>query len=147
VLPLVSIASLVGFGAVVAGLPAFVTMKDLVLSIEGGPLVSLAASVNVLAAMTGSASGGMTIALDALGDTYLELAALHGIDPALMHRVAVMSSGTLDALPHNGAIVTLLSVCGTTHRESYGGVVMTVIVGPLIALAAVIALGAAFGSF
>jgi H+/gluconate symporter-like permease len=147
VLPLVSVASLVGFGAVVAGLPAFATMQDLVLSIEGGPLVSLATSVNVLAAMTGSASGGMTIALDALGDTYLALAARHGIDPALMHRVAVMSSGTLDALPHNGAIVTLLSVCGTTHRESYGDVVMTVIVGPVIALVAVIALGAAFGSF
>lgn len=58
-----------------------------------------------------------------------------------------LSPGTLDALPHNGAIVTLLNVCGTTHRESYGGVVMTVIVGPMIALAAVIALGAAFGSF
>lgn len=147
VLPLISVASLVGFGAVVAGLPAFIAISDRIMSIEGGPLVSLAASVNLLSALTGSASGGMTIALDALGETYLNLAAQHGIDPALMHRIAVMSSGTLDALPHNGAVVTLLSVCGVTHRDSYGGIVMTVIVGPVIALLAVIALGATFGSF
>jgi H+/gluconate symporter-like permease len=147
VLPLISVASLVGFGAVVAGLPAFETVRDWVMSIEGGPLVSLAVSVNLLAALTGSASGGMTIALDALGETYMQLATQHGIDPALMHRVAVMASGTLDALPHNGAIVTLLSVCGTTHRDSYGPIVMTVIVGPILALIAVIALGAIFGSF
>lgn len=147
VLPLISVASLVGFGAVVAGLPAFETVRDWVMSIEGGPLVSLAVSVNLLAALTGSASGGMTIALDALGETYMQLATQHGIDPALMHRVAVMASGTLDALPHNGAIVTLLSVCGTTHRDSYGPIVMTVIVGPVLALIAVIALGAIFGSF
>lgn len=147
VLPLISVASLVGFGAVVAGLPAFETVRDWVMSIEGGPLISLAVSVNLLAALTGSASGGMTIALDALGETYMQLATQHGIDPALMHRVAVMASGTLDALPHNGAIVTLLSVCGTTHRDSYGPIIMTVIVGPVLALIAVIALGAIFGSF
>ena len=67
VLPVVSVASLVGFGAVVAALPAFAIVREWVLSIEGGPLVSLAVSTNVLAALTGSASGGLTIALDALG--------------------------------------------------------------------------------
>lgn len=147
VVPLISVASLVGFGAVVAGLPAFETVRDWVMSIEGGPIVSLAVSVNLLAALTGSASGGMTIALDALGESYMQLATQHGIDPQLMHRVAVMASGTLDALPHNGAIVTLLSVCGTTHRDSYGPIIMTVIAGPVLALIAVIALGATFGSF
>lgn len=147
VLPLLSVASLVGFGAVVAGLPAFAAVRDWVMSIEGGPLVSLAASINLLAALTGSASGGMTIALDALGESYLRLAAQYGIDPGLMHRVAVMASGSLDALPHNGAIVTLLNVCGSNHREGYGGIVMTVIVGPILALIAVIAIGSTFGSF
>ncbi len=66
----------------------------------------------MLAALTGSASGGMTIALDALGDTFMRIAAKEGIDPALMHRVAVIGAGTLDSLPHNGAVVTLLAVCG-----------------------------------
>lgn len=147
VLPAFSVASLVGFGAVVAMLPAFDIVREWVLSIGGGPLVSLATATNVLAALTGSASGGMTIALDALGDTYMRIAAEQGIDPALMHRVAAIGSGTLDSLPHNGAVVTLLAVCGSTHRESYLDIVMVGIVSALVALVAVIVLGTAFGSF
>jgi H+/gluconate symporter-like permease len=147
VLPAFSVASLVGFGAVVAMLPAFAVVSEWVLSIGGGPLVSLAAATNVLAALTGSASGGMTIALDALGETYVRIAAEQGIDPSLMHRVAAIGSGTLDSLPHNGAVVTVLAVCGSTHRESYRDIVMVGIVGALIALFAVIALGSTFGSF
>jgi len=146
-LPVLTVASLVGFGAVVAALPAFATVRDWVLSIDGGPLVSLAVATNVLASLTGSASGGLTIALDALGDAYMRLAAAQGIDPALMHRVAVISAGTLDSLPHNGAVVTLLAVCGSTHRESYLDIVMVAIVGALLGLVAVIGLGTAFGSF
>jgi H+/gluconate symporter-like permease len=75
---------------------------------------------------------------------YMAISAEHGIDPALLHRVAVIGAGTLDSLPHNGAVVTLLAVCGSTHRESYRDIV---IVGALIALAAVIALGTVLGSF
>jgi H+/gluconate symporter-like permease len=147
VLPVLSVASLVGFGAVVAAMPAFAVVRDWVLSIGGGPLVSLAVSTNILAALTGSASGGLTIALDALGGTYLQLAAERGIDPALLHRVAVIGAGTLDSLPHNGAVVTLLAVCGSTHGKSYFDIVMAGIVGPILALVAVIVLGSAFGSF
>jgi H+/gluconate symporter-like permease len=147
VLPALSVASLVGFGAVIAALPAFATVRDWVLAIEGGPLVSLAVATNVLAGITGSASGGLTIALDALGHTYMTVATETGIDPALMHRVAVIGSGTLDILPHNGAVVTLLAVCGSTHRESYLSIVMVGIAGAVLALIAVIALGTVFGSF
>jgi H+/gluconate symporter-like permease len=147
VLPALTVASLVGFGAVVAALPAFATVREWLLAIEGGPLVSLAVATNVLAALTGSASGGLTIALDALGRAYMQMAAAQGIDPALLHRVAVISSGTLDSLPHNGAVVTLLAVCGSTHRESYLDIVMVAIVGAIIALAVVVALGETVGSF
>jgi len=147
VLPVLSVASLVGFGAIVAAMPAFAMVRDWVLSIGGGPLVSLALATNILAALTGSASGGLTIALDALGGTYMAMAAQLGIDPALMHRVAVIGAGTLDSLPHNGAVVTLLAVCGSTHRESYFDIVMVGIVGALLGLVAVIVLGSAFGSF
>ena len=104
-------------------------------------------ATNFLAALTGSASGGLTIALDALASTYMARAAEIGLDPALLHRVAVIGSGTLDILPHNGAVVTLLAVCGSTHREAYRDIVLVGIVGSLLALAAVIALGTAFGSF
>jgi H+/gluconate symporter-like permease len=147
VLPAVSVASLVGFGAVVAAMPAFEAVRDWVLGIGGGPLVSLAVATNILAALTGSASGGLTIALDALGSTYMARAAEIGLNPELLHRVAVIGSGTLDSLPHNGAVVTLLAVCGSTHRESYRDIVVVGILGALIALAAVIVLGSLFGSF
>ncbi|OAF12604.1 transporter [Bradyrhizobium centrolobii] len=147
VLPAVSVASLVGFGAVVASLPAFTAVRDWVLAIEGGPLVSLAVATNVLAALTGSASGGLTIALDALGPTYVELASRTGIDLGLMHRVAVIGSGTLDILPHNGAVVSLLAICGLTHRDSYFDIVMVGIVTSLLALVVVIVAGSVLGSF
>jgi H+/gluconate symporter-like permease len=147
VLPVLSVSSLVGYGAVIAALPAFALVREWVLGIGGGPLVSLALATNLLAALTGSASGGMTIALDALGSTYLQLAAQHHIDPALLHRVAVISSGTLDSLPHNGAVVTLLAVCGSTHRESYRDIVMVGIVGAVLALVVVIVIGSLAGSF
>jgi H+/gluconate symporter-like permease len=146
-LPVISVASLVGFGAVVAALPAFQVVSDWVLGIEGGPLVGLALSTNVLSALTGSASGGLTIALGALGETYMQLAAQYGIDPALMHRVAAIGAGSLDSLPHNGAVVTLLAVCGATHKQSYFDIVMVGIVSALLALVTVIVLGTAFGSF
>jgi H+/gluconate symporter-like permease len=147
VLPVLSVASLVGFGAVVAAMPAFVSVREWVLSIGGGPLVSLAVATNILAALTGSASGGLTIALEALGGPFMQLAADLHIDPALMHRVAVIGAGTLDSLPHNGAVVTLLAVCGCTHKESYFDIVIVGIVSAIVALAAVIVLGTLFGSF
>jgi H+/gluconate symporter-like permease len=147
VLPAFNVASLVGFGAVVAALPAFAMVRDWVLSIGGGPLVSLAVATNILAALTGSASGGLTIALDALGSTYMRIAAEVGIDPAVMHRVAVIGAGALDSLPHNGAVVTLLAVCGCSHRESYFDIVMVAIVSALLALGVVVLLGSTVGSF
>ncbi|MFO0844622.1 MAG: hypothetical protein U0797_19870 [Gemmataceae bacterium] len=147
VLPVLTVGSLVGFGAVVAALPAFAAVRDAVLSIRGGPLVSLTVAMNVLAGLTGSASGGMVIALDALGETYLRLALEHGIDPELMHRVSTLGSGTLDSLPHNGTVLTVLQVSGLTHRESYFDMLMTVVVGVILSLVAVIVLGSVFGSF
>ncbi len=147
VLPVLGVASLVGFGAVVAAMPAFALVRDWVLGIGGGPLVSLAVATNVLAALTGSASGGLTIALDALGPTYMAIAAERGIDPGLMHRIAVIGAGTLDILPHNGAVITLLAVCGCTHKESYKDIAIVAIGGSLAALVVVIVLGSLVGSF
>ena len=146
-LPILTIASLVGFGAVVAALPAFASVRDAVLSIQGGPLVSLTVAMNVLAGLTGTASGGMAIALNALGDTFLRLAAEHGIDPALMHRVTTISAGTLDALPHNG---TVLHAAANQRADPPRKLFRH---GDdrdrrlIIALVAVLILGSVFGSF
>lgn len=147
VMPILTVSSLVGFGAVVGALPAFATVRDAVLSIQGGPLVSLTVAMNALAGLTGTASGGMAIALDALGDNFMQVARENNIDPGLMHRVTTLSAGTLDALPHNGTVLILLGICGLTHRESYFDMVMTVIVSCVIALAAVLVLGSLVGSF
>lgn len=147
VLPILSVASLVGFGAVVAAMPAFAAVREAVMGIGGGPLVSMTVAVNTLAALTGSASGGLTIALDALGPGLLEIARAEGIDPELLHRIAVMGAGTLDSLPHNGAVVTLLALCGVGHREGYGPLFVVAIVGPILALLLVLALGSTLGGF
>jgi H+/gluconate symporter-like permease len=147
VLPVLNTASLVGFGAVVAALPAFAVVRDGFLAVPGGPLVSIAVAANVMGGITGSASGGLTIALNSLGETYAQLAADMSIHPELMHRVAAISSGALAMLPHNGAVVTLLAICGATQRGSYREIMMVGLVGPLAALVLVIALGKLFGAF
>ncbi|GEP53948.1 hypothetical protein [Reyranella soli] len=110
VLPLLTVSRLVGFGAVVGALPAFVTVRDAVLSIQGGPLISLTVAMNKLAGLTGTASGGMAIALNALGDNFMALARQYDINPELMHRITTISAGTLDALPHNGTVLILVSI-------------------------------------
>lgn len=146
-LPIFNTASEVGYGNVIASLPAFLVVKNAVLGISENPLVSEAVAVNVLAGITGSASGGMSIALSTLGAKYLELATAAGISPELLHRVAVMSSGCFDSLPHNGAVITLLGICRLTHRQSYFDIFMVSVVIPLSALVTVITLGTMFGSF
>jgi H+/gluconate symporter-like permease len=148
VLPLFNTASLVGFGAVIASLPAFTLIRDTVLGIApGNPLISLSVAVNLLAGITGSASGGMSIALQTLGQRYLEISQTAGISPELMHRVTAIATGGLDALPQNGAVITLLMICKLTHRESYGDIFIVAALTPIIALIAVIILGTLFGSF
>jgi H+/gluconate symporter-like permease len=147
-LPIFNTASLVGFGAVIASLSAFALIRDGVLSVGGdNPLISLAIATNVLAGMTGSASGGMSIALSTLGDTYLQMAQAQGISPDLLHRVAAVATGGLDTLPHNGAVITLLAICGLTHRQAYFDLAMAAMVMPFIALVVLITLGTVFGSF
>ena len=146
-LPIFNTASEVGYGNVIASLPAFLVVRNAVLGVSDNPLVSEAVAVGSLAGITGSASGGMGIALSTLGDHYLALANASGISPELLHRVAVMASGSFDSLPHNGAVITLLSICKLTHKQSYFDIFMVSVVIPVVALVAVIALGTVFGSF
>ncbi|MEL6209183.1 MAG: GntP family permease, partial [Pseudomonadota bacterium] len=101
----------------------------------------------ILAGLTGSASGGMRIALDALGDSYMALAMAQGIAADALHRVTTIATGGLDALPHNGAVITLLSICGLTHRQSYADIFVVAVLGPLAALALVLILATTVGTF
>ncbi len=146
--PAFNTASLVGFGAVVASLPAFALVRDAALSIApDNPLISLAIAVNLLAGVTGSASGGMSIALETLGEDYLHLARAAGVHPDLLHRVTAVATGGLDSLPHNGAVVTLLGVCKLSHREAYKDIFVVACLIPIAALAAILVIAHYAGSF
>lgn len=147
-LPLFNTASEVGYGAVIAGLAGFTIIRDAVLNVTpGNPLISEAIAMNVLAGITGSSSGGLSIALQTLGSDYLRMAQEAGISPELMHRVAVMAAGGFDTLPHCGAIITLLAICKLTHRQSYLNIAAVTMGAPLLAQVVVITLGTMFGSF
>jgi H+/gluconate symporter-like permease len=112
-------ASEVGFGNVIKSMPGFQSIQGWVFGASRYALVSEAVAVNVLAGITGSASGGLSIALDVMSQHFLTLAHDQGISPELLHRIASMASGGMDTLPHNGAVITLLAITGLTHRESY----------------------------
>jgi H+/gluconate symporter-like permease len=114
-------ASEYGFGAVIAALPGFLVVAN-ALSAIPNPLVNEAVSVTALAGITGSASGGMSIALAAMAESFIANANAAGIPMEVLHRVASMASGGMDTLPHNGAVITLLAVTGLTHRQSYGDI-------------------------
>lgn len=147
-LPIFNTASEVGYGSVIATLTGFIIVKEFLLGLSPeNPLISEAVFVNVMAGITGSASGGLSIALNTMGDNYLQLASQFGINPELMHRVASIASGGLDALPHNGAVITLLVICQLTHRESYKDIFVVAVAVPVLALIAVITLGTLIGSF
>jgi len=147
-LPLFNTASEVGYGAVIASLAGFAIIRNAVLNVTpDNPLISEAIAMNVLAGITGSSSGGLSIALQTLGSDYLRMAHEAGISPELMHRVAVLAAGGFDTLPHCGAIITLLSICKLTHRQSYMNIAAVTMGAPMIALIVVITLGTLFGSF
>ena len=132
-LAVINVGSEVGYGNVIQSLAAFAIVKEAILGVSDNPIISELISVNVLAGITGSSSGGMSIALGVLGKTYLDAAVAQGINPEVLHRIASVASGGLDSLPHNGAVITLLSICGLTHKESYADVGFCSVVVPVSA--------------
>lgn len=147
-LPIFNTASEVGYGAVIASLAGFAIIRDGVLSIApNNPLISEAVAMTALAGITGSSSGGLSIALQTLGKDYLQMAVANNIDPELLHRVAVMAAGGFDTLPHCGAVITLLSICHLNHKQSYMNIAAVTIAVPCVATISVIILGTLFGSF
>lgn len=118
-LAVMNTASEYGFGAIIAALPGFALISHALGNTFTNPLVNGAVTTTALAGITGSASGGMSIALSAMAETYNAAILAAGIPPEVMHRVVAMASGGMDTLPHNGAVITLLAVTGLTHKQSY----------------------------
>ena len=137
VVPIVNTCADVGYGMAIAATAGFKVVSGWLLTLPMHPIVSLSIATNIMAAITGSASGGMGIVLETLAPKYLAL----GLSPDLVHRIVVMSSGCFDAMPHNGAVITMLAVAGLTHRQAYKHIFVGHVLATLVALLIVIPLG------
>ncbi|OUS31378.1 citrate transporter [Thalassotalea sp. 42_200_T64] len=133
--------AVVGFGAVAKATPGFEVAMAAVMSLPGDGLVSASVAIIVIAGITGSASGGQSIALPELAPHYLNA----GVDASELHRVVAISSGALDSLPHNGYIVTTVrAICGESHASAYGPIFALTVILPLIATILAVSLFAMF---
>lgn len=129
-------ASEYGFGAVIAALPGFRQIASALSTIKD-PLLNAAVTTNILCGITGSASGGLSLTLGAFADRFIAAAETNGIPLEVMHRIASLSSGGMDTLPHNGAIITLLAVAGMTHREAYKDIFVITLIKTATAFVAI----------
>jgi H+/gluconate symporter-like permease len=130
-------AAVVGFGSVAKLTPGFQAAVDTMTSLPGEPLIGAAIAVSVIAGLTGSASGGQSIALPLIAPHYIDM----GVDPAGLHRVVSISSGALDSLPHNGYVVTTLrGICKETYAAAYPALGALTVIVPLIGTALAVAL-------
>ena len=130
-------ACAVGFGSVIKIVPGFLLLTALLVGKTASPvslLLSETISTSVLAGATGSASGGLSIALSAFGENYLSMGTQLGISPEILHRVACIAAGAMDKLPHNGAIITMLTVCHCSHKDSYRDIFVVSVLIPMIAI-------------
>ena len=123
-------SAVVGFGSVVKTVPAFNTLADNIFKLPISPLFVIFISINILAGICGSASGGMSIALSALSDKFIALSESTGIPLPVFHRLVSLSSGGLDTLPPGAA--ALLRYCGCSFKESYIDVFMTSLIAPMV---------------
>jgi H+/gluconate symporter-like permease len=121
-----NVASGYAFGCVLTAMPGFKPVIDMLIGLADsfGPLVSAVVTTNIMCGITGSASGGLTIALSALGDQWAQMAIAQGIPLEALHRIVAVASIGIDPVPHAGALVTLLAICGLSHKESYFDITM-----------------------
>ena len=136
VMALMNTAAIVGFGFVVKNVDAFKSFVEFSVSLPFPPLVSAAFAVNIMAGITGSASGGLTIFMKTMATQYMEM----GIASDILHRVCAVASGGLDSLPHSGAVITMLMVMGVTHNEGYKDLGVVTVVFPLVATVVIVLL-------
>lgn len=138
-LPLLNSSAIVGYGSIIKALPIFTSIQTSIMNISSNPIISEAISVNIICGLTASASGGLGITLSALAPTFVEMSQKLSISPEILHRIASLSSGGLDTLPHNGAVITTLAICGLTHKESYKDIFVTSVVIPIFTTIIIVA--------
>lgn len=142
IIPTLNTSAIVGFGAVIKAVPAFAALTQAIFSLNiSNPLVAEAIAIYVITGATGSSSGGLTIALDALGDKFIQMSQQKGISLATFHRVAAVSSAAFDSLPHNGGVLVLLDLSGYGYKKIYWDMFMITVVIPLVTSFAMVLLG------
>ena len=137
-LPLLNSSAIVGYGSKIKSLPIFLTIQNTIMNVSSNPIISEAISVNVICGLTASASGGLGISLNALAPTFIQMSDALSISPEILHRIASLSSGGLDTLPHNGAVITTLAICSLTHKESYKDIFVTSVLIPIFTTAIIV---------
>jgi H+/gluconate symporter-like permease len=137
VIPIINTCADVGYGMAVAATTGFTVISAWLLTLPMHPIVSLSVATNIMAGITGSASGGLGIVLETIVGPYLAM----GLNPELIHRIATISAGCFDAMPHNGVIITFLAVAGLTHMNAYKHIFFIAVLAPLMSLIVVIPLG------
>ncbi len=129
ILPLLNTAAVIGFGGIVVQTIGFQDFSSAMLNSGLPPKISAFASVSVVSAITGSASGGLQIFMSTMADAYIAM----GIPPEELHRLTAMASGGFDSLPHCGAVIAMLTVTQLTHKQAYKDVGVITVVIPVIA--------------
>lgn len=138
---IINTSAAVGFGTVVQAVPGFEVLTDAVLGLSSNPLIGMTIAVNVLAGATGSASGGLEIALSALAGRFIEASEATGINIEAFHRVSAISSGGLNTMPHDGAVVTYLDYSGVSHKAGYFDMFITAGAIPILVTVLAIIMG------
>lgn len=123
-------ATVVGFGSVVKESAGFQSLIAWTETLNMSPYISFALGTTLLAGFSGSSTGGLAISTAALGPRYLAM----GLNPEALHRLATISAVGLDSLPHNGAVNTLLSISGLTHKDGYIPIFVTTVLTTILTM-------------
>ncbi|HCD17136.1 MAG TPA: citrate transporter [Rhodobiaceae bacterium] len=136
IMPLLNTAAVIGFGGIVVQTVGFQDFSSAMLNSGLPPKLSAFASISVVSAITGSASGGLQIFMATMADSYIAM----GIPVAELHRIVAMASGGFDTLPHCGAVIAMLTITQLTHKQAYKDVGIITLVIPVIATLTVLGL-------
>lgn len=115
-------SSSVAFGSVLTISPAFAIIQQAITSIPGSPLIGLSVATALLSAVTGSASGSLGIVMNSIAPDYIAT----GLNPELVHRIAVVAAAVTTSMPHSGVNITYNNLAGTTLKDGFFHQVMIV---------------------
>jgi H+/gluconate symporter-like permease len=136
IMPITNTGAVVGYGNVIKTLSGFSLIRDAVLGISKNPIIGAGLATTILCGITGSGSGGLSITLEAFAEEFIQMAQASNVSLGAIHRIMAIATGGLDSLPHNGGVITIITVCHLTHKESYKDIFVCTVIVPTIALIA-----------